>query len=90
MSTRWPNKPDAVNPAIALRFAVEGQWCRVTDLERFGNMTTPQQFLRSFLREKAAAYAGVNELLEDVHAKYFGEPLSKHSSAFLMHDKGDA
>jgi len=29
-----PNKPDAVNPAMALRFAVEDQWRRVTDLER--------------------------------------------------------
>jgi hypothetical protein len=29
-----PNKPDAVNPAIALRFAIEDQWRRVTDLER--------------------------------------------------------
>lgn len=26
-----PNKPDAVNPAMALRFAVEDQWRRVTD-----------------------------------------------------------
>jgi hypothetical protein len=30
-----PNKPDAVNPAMALRFAVEDQWRRVTDLERW-------------------------------------------------------
>jgi hypothetical protein len=29
-----PNNPDAVNPAMALRFAVEDQWRRVTDLER--------------------------------------------------------
>jgi hypothetical protein len=29
-----PNKPDAVNPAMALRFAIEGQWRRVTDPER--------------------------------------------------------
>jgi hypothetical protein len=29
-----PNKPDAVNPAMALRFAIEDQWRRVTDLER--------------------------------------------------------
>jgi len=28
------NKPDAVNPAMALRFAVEDHWRRVTDLER--------------------------------------------------------
>jgi hypothetical protein len=31
---RSPNKPDAVNPAMALRFAIEDQWRRVTDLER--------------------------------------------------------
>jgi hypothetical protein len=29
-----PNKPDAVNPAMALRLAIEDQWRRVTDLER--------------------------------------------------------
>jgi hypothetical protein len=29
-----PNKPDAVNPAMALWFAIEDQWRRVTDLER--------------------------------------------------------
>jgi hypothetical protein len=31
---RWPNKPDAVNPAIASRFAVEHHWRGVTDPER--------------------------------------------------------
>jgi hypothetical protein len=29
-------KPDAMNPAMALRFAFGDQWRRVTDLERFG------------------------------------------------------
>jgi hypothetical protein len=29
------NKPDAVNPAMALRLAIEDQWRRVTDLERW-------------------------------------------------------
>jgi hypothetical protein len=29
-----PNKPDAVNPAMALGFAVVAQWRRVTDQER--------------------------------------------------------
>jgi hypothetical protein len=29
-----PNKPDAVNPAMALWFAIEDLWRRVTDLER--------------------------------------------------------
>jgi hypothetical protein len=31
---RKPNKPHAVNPAMALRFASDDQWRRVTDLER--------------------------------------------------------
>jgi hypothetical protein len=31
------NKPDAVNPAMALRFAVEDQWRRVADLERWAS-----------------------------------------------------
>jgi hypothetical protein len=29
-----PNKPDAMNPAMALPFAIEDHWRRVTDLER--------------------------------------------------------
>jgi len=29
------NKPDAVNPAMALWLAIENQWRRVTDLERW-------------------------------------------------------
>jgi hypothetical protein len=32
--TMLPNQPDAVNPAIVLWFAIDGQWRRVTDLER--------------------------------------------------------
>ena len=31
---RKPGPYPAVNPAIALRFAIEDQWRRVTDLER--------------------------------------------------------
>ncbi len=34
MSTFLPNKPDAVNPAMALWLTIEDQWRRVTDLER--------------------------------------------------------
>jgi hypothetical protein len=30
-----PNKPDAVNPAMALWLTIESQWRRVTDLERW-------------------------------------------------------
>ena len=29
--TRWSNKPDAANPAIASQFHVERHWCRVAD-----------------------------------------------------------
>jgi hypothetical protein len=35
MKQNQANKPDAVNPATALLFAVEDQWRRVTDLERY-------------------------------------------------------
>jgi len=30
-----PNKPDAVNPAMALWLTIEDLWRRVTDLERW-------------------------------------------------------
>ncbi len=29
-----PNKPDAANPAMALRLTIEDQWRRVADLDR--------------------------------------------------------
>ncbi len=32
-----PNKPDAVNPAMALWLTIKDQWRRVTDLERWPN-----------------------------------------------------
>jgi hypothetical protein len=35
--TMLPNQPDAVNPAIVLWFAIDGQWRRVTDLERWAD-----------------------------------------------------
>ncbi len=53
-------------------------------------MTTPQQFLESFLQEKAAAYAEANVRLAPVYAKYFGEPLSNHARDFLPRDRADA
>jgi hypothetical protein len=34
MKPTRPNKPDAANPAMALRFAVEDPWRRVADLGR--------------------------------------------------------
>jgi hypothetical protein len=33
--TRLPNKPDAANPAMTLWLAIEDQWRRVADLERY-------------------------------------------------------
>ena len=35
-----PNKPDAVNPAMALWLTIEDQWRRVTDLERSAQFDT--------------------------------------------------
>ena len=50
-------------------------------------MTKPQQFLESFLREKASVYADANVRLSPVYAKYFGEPLSQRTRDFLLPDK---
>jgi hypothetical protein len=49
-------------------------------------MTTPQQFLESFLREKAAAYTETRARLTPVYAKYFGEPLSQRVDYFMPTD----
>lgn len=46
-------------------------------------MATPQQFLESFLQEKTAAWAVARPHLSTVHAKFFGEPLSRHSEHFM-------
>jgi hypothetical protein len=35
-----PNKPDAVNLAMALQSTIKDQWRRVTDLERYMKVTT--------------------------------------------------
>src|SRR6059036_1576827 len=59
-------------------------------LDSLGDMTTPQQFIESFLQEKAAAYAESNVRLVSLHAKYFGESLLKHTRDFLLHDGVDA
>lgn len=47
-------------------------------------MSTPQQFLESFFREKLAIYADANIRLTPVYAKYFGEPLSERIRDFLL------
>ena len=46
-------------------------------------MTTPQQFLESFLQEKTEAWAKARPHLSAVHSRYFGEPLSKHAEYFM-------
>jgi hypothetical protein len=46
-------------------------------------MTAPQQFLASFLQERAEAYAEANLRLRPIYVKYFGEPLSEHAHDFL-------
>ena len=46
-------------------------------------MTTPQQFLVSFLQEKTAAWAEARPRLTDVYAKYFGESLSQRAERFM-------
>lgn len=49
-------------------------------------MTTPQQFIESFLRERAAAYSDTRAQLAPVFARYFGEPLSQHAEHFMPRD----
>ena len=49
-------------------------------------MTTPQQFLEAFLREKTVAWAQARPHLITVYAKYFGEPLSQHAERFMPRD----
>lgn len=49
-------------------------------------MTTPQQFLESFLKERAAAYSIANARLVPLYAGYFGEPLSQHTKDLLLRE----
>ena len=53
-------------------------------------MQTPEQFLSSFLKGRAAAYALANEKLAPLHAKCFGEPLLGHAGDFLLRDGSQA
>jgi len=50
-------------------------------------MTTPRQFIESFLQEKTAAWAEARPQLSAVHSKYFGEPLSQHAEYFMPPDR---
>src|SRR5437667_11639763 len=49
-------------------------------------MTTPQQFLESFLQEKTAAWAEARPRLITLFTKYFGEPLSQHADRYMPRD----
>ncbi len=46
-------------------------------------MSSPQQFVERFLRDKAAAYASARARLTEVYAGYFAEPLSQHAERFM-------
>jgi len=59
----------------------------VAQLSSLGRMTTPQQFLESFFREKIAVYIDANARLAPVYAEYFGEPLLEHVHDFLLLDR---
>jgi len=50
-------------------------------------MTTPREFLESFLQEKAAAWAEARPHLSAVHNRFFGEPLSQHAEHFMPPDR---
>jgi DnaJ-class molecular chaperone len=50
-------------------------------------VTTPQQFLESFLQEKASVYADSNVHLSPLYTRYFGEPLSQRARDFMLPDK---
>ncbi len=50
-------------------------------------MVTPQEFLESFFKERAAAYAKANVGLRDAYTKYFGDPLLKRSDDLLLREK---
>ena len=44
---------------------------------------TPQQFVESFLREKAAAWGEARAYLKPVFSNYFGNPLLEYSERFM-------
>jgi hypothetical protein len=52
-------------------------------------MTTPQKFLESFLKERAAAYSTANAGLLPLYERCFGEPLSGHAGDLLLRDKAE-
>ena len=53
-------------------------------------MSTPRQFLESFLQEKATVYADANVRLLPIYTRYFGGPLSQRTCDFMLRDRADA
>jgi hypothetical protein len=51
---------------------------------------SPEEFLKSFLQEMAAAYAEANVHLASIHTKYFGNPLLQDATALLLRDPSKA
>jgi hypothetical protein len=49
-------------------------------------MTTPKEFIESYLQERSAAAMESRPFLKAVYAKYFGEPLSQHAEYFMPSD----
>lgn len=52
-----------------------------------GAMTTPRQFIESFLQEETAASAPARTNLSAVYNKYFGEPMSPYAEYLLPSDQ---
>jgi len=50
-------------------------------------MTTPQEFLEAFFRQKATIYAEANTHLEPVYREYFDGPLLERAEDFLLRDR---
>src|SRR5262245_21478278 len=49
-------------------------------------MTTPQDFLGRFLKDKTAAWATARSPLTSVYEKYFGEPLLQQADGFMTRE----
>jgi hypothetical protein len=87
LNTR-PNKPDAVNPAMALWFAVEDQWRRVTDLERWPSNTMKLEHFATFVFRVLGAlliFSGVWSIfLLLTVSEIKGEPRTKAIAAAVL------
>jgi hypothetical protein len=50
-------------------------------------MMTPQQFIESYLHEKAEVYARANTQLEPLYKRYFDGPMLQRYGDFLLSDR---